>query len=118
VRVTGTDDPLLDKGEQGAGDGAEVVHGPLEAVGPPVDAGLDDVGQEGVAGRATQAVDNPGPGAEDADLPDSGGGADEAGEDGGGGVTGDGLGAATVGSSAMAPPPSRAAPARPSEMPR
>src|SRR5829696_8563378 len=85
------------QGEQGTGDGAEVVHGSFEPIGPPVDAGGDDVGQQGVAGRDAQAAGGPGAGAEDADLPDAGGGADEAGEDGGGGVAGDGLGAAALG---------------------
>ena len=47
------------QGEQGADDGAEVVHGPLEPIGPPVDAGRDDVGQQGVAGRDPQAPGRP-----------------------------------------------------------
>src|SRR5215207_4803440 len=52
-----------------------------------------------------------------ADLPDGGGGADEAGEDGGGGVAGDRLGAATLRVVRDGPPASWAAPARPSAMP-
>jgi hypothetical protein len=85
------------QGEQGASDGAQVVHGPLEPVGPAVHAGGDDVGQQGVAGRDAQAPGDPGAGSEHAHLPDAGGGADEAGEDGGGGVAADGLGAAAAG---------------------
>jgi len=59
--------------------------------------GRDDVGQQGVAGRDAQAAGGPGAGAEHGDLPDGGGGADEAGQDGGGGVAADGLGAAAPG---------------------
>jgi hypothetical protein len=84
------------EGEQGAGDGPQVVHGPLEPIRPPVDGGREDVGQQGVAGRDAQAAGGPGPGPEHADLPDGGGRPDEAGEDGGGGVAGDGLGAAAA----------------------
>ena len=84
------------QGKQGADDGPKVVHGPLEPVGPPVDGRRDDVGQQGVAGRDPQPAGGPGPGAQHPDLPDGGGGADEAGEDGGGGVAANGLGAAAI----------------------
>jgi hypothetical protein len=70
---------------------------PLEPIRPAVRAGGDDVSQQGVAGRDTQAAGGPGPGPQDADLPDAGGRADQAGEHRGGGVAGDGLGAAALG---------------------
>jgi hypothetical protein len=85
------------QGEQGAGDGAEVIHGPLEPIRPPIHAGWDDVGQQGVAGRNPQPAGGPGTSPEDGDLPDGGGRADQAGEDGGGGVAGDRLGATALG---------------------
>src|SRR5215218_3240671 len=93
----GADQIDQDQGEQGTDDGAQVVHGPLEPVGPPVHGGRDDVGQQRVAGRDTQPAGGPGPGPQHRDLPDGGGHADQAGEDGGGGVAGDGLGAAALG---------------------
>jgi hypothetical protein len=89
--------PTRTRASRGASDGAKVVHGPLEPVGPAVDAGRDDVGQQGVAGRDAQPAGGPGAGPQDAELPDGGGGPDEAGEHrGGGGVAGDCLGAAAV----------------------
>jgi hypothetical protein len=36
-------------GEDRPADGAEVVHGPLEAIGAAVDGRVDDVGEEGIA---------------------------------------------------------------------
>ena len=77
------------QGEQGAGDGAEVVHGPLEPVGPAVARWRDDVGQQGVAGRNPQPPGGPGAGPQHRDLPDAVAAADQAGEDSGGGVAGD-----------------------------
>ena len=85
------------EGEQRTDDGTEVVHGPLEPVGPPVHTGWDDVGEQGVAGRDAQPAGGPGAGPEHGDLPDAGGRADQAGEDGGSGVAADGLGAAALG---------------------
>jgi hypothetical protein len=83
--------------EQGAGDGAQVVAGSLEPIGPPVHGGRHDVGQQGVAGRDPQPAGGPGAGPQHPDLPDGGGGADEAGEDGGGGVAAHREGAAAAG---------------------
>ena len=82
--------------EQGTGDGAQIVHRPLEPIRPPIDGGGDDVGQQGVAGRDAQPARGPGAGPEHGDLPDTGGGADKAGEHRGGGVAADGLGAAAA----------------------
>ena len=72
--------PTADQGdgEQRAGDGAEVVHGPLEAVGPAVGGGGDDVGQQRVAGGHAQPSGGPGAGPQHPDLPHGGGGADQA----------------------------------------
>jgi hypothetical protein len=100
----GADQADQAEGEQRAGDGAEVVHGPLEPVGPAVDAGRDDVGQQGVARRDPQAPGGPGASPQDADLPHGGGHPDEAGEDGGGGVAAHGLGAAALGVVGDGPP--------------
>jgi hypothetical protein len=75
-----SDQPDQDQGEQGAGDSAQVVHGPLEPVGAVVDAGGDDVSQQGVAGRDPEASSGPGPSSQHGDLPDGSGGPDQAGE--------------------------------------
>jgi hypothetical protein len=93
----GADQADQGEGEEGADDGAEVVHGSLEPVGAAVDAGRDDVGQQGVSGRDPQPAGSPGASPEHRDLPHGGGGADEAGEHRGGGVAGNGLGAAALG---------------------
>ena len=51
IRGPGPHQADEDDGQYRPAYGAEVVHGPLEAVGPAVDRRVDDVGQEGIAGR-------------------------------------------------------------------
>ena len=77
------------QGQQRAADGPQVVHGPLEAVGPPVDVGRDGVGQEGVAGRDPQATGRPGSRPQHAHLPGGAGQADEPREHGRGRIAAD-----------------------------
>ena len=76
----GADADERDQGEreQRADDRAEVVHRPLEPVGAAVGLGGDDVGQQRVAGGYPEPARGPGAGAQHADLPGAGGGADRA----------------------------------------
>ena len=64
--------------EQRAADRAEVVHRAFEPVGAAVDGGRDDVREQRVASWDSQSAGGPRAGAQDRDLPDGGGRADQA----------------------------------------
>ena len=64
--------------EQRAADRAEVVHRAFESVRAAVDGGRDDVCEQRVARRDAESAGGPRAGAQDRDLPDGGGGADQA----------------------------------------
>lgn len=65
------------EGEKRAADGAEVIHGPLEAVRPSVGSRIDGVGKESVPGRDPQTARRPGARPEESDLPDGRGKTDQ-----------------------------------------
>jgi hypothetical protein len=104
-------------GEQRSDDRPKIVHRAFKAVGAAVDGGGDGVGEQRVSSRDAQAATKPRPGTQHADLPCSGGDADQAGEDRRARIASEAVSRRRWGSSAKAPPPSRAAPARPSDTP-
>lgn len=76
-------------GDERSDDGAEVVHGSFESVGPAVDRARDDVGEQRIAGGNAQSAGGPGARSQDADLPGGGGGTEARREHRGRGVAPD-----------------------------
>jgi len=66
--------------QEGASDGAEVVHGPLEAIGTPVGLRGSDIRQQGVACGDSQPPGGPGTSSQHPDLPYGRGSSDQAGQ--------------------------------------